>query len=116
MARLVATLVGFLVLASRAHIGLGTNFAPTGDPWNPSPWAACLHRDLTDRDLVIAHPTLPCGSRVLLVNLRNRRWCIARVGDRGPRHAMVDLAPAVTRWLRADGWEQLLMIPLDGVK
>lgn len=114
MSRLLATVLGLLVLAARARVGLGTNFAPTGDPWNPSPWAACLHRDLTERDLIIAHPTLPCRSRVLVVNLRNRRWVIARIGDRGPRRALLDMAPAVSRWLRADGWEQVLLVPLDG--
>lgn len=113
MPHLVAILLGLLALVPRARIGLATTFYPAGDPWNPNPYAACLHRDLTDRDLVIAHPTLPCMSRVLLLNLRNRRWVIARVGDRGPRRALVDLAPRTARWLRANGWERVLMVPLD---
>lgn len=38
---------------------------------------------------------------------------MARIGDRGPRHAMVDLAPATTRALRANGWETVWMMPID---
>lgn len=97
------------------QFGIATNFAPDGDPWNPQPHAACLHRDLRNTDLVVAHPTLPCRSRVLLYAPRTRRSVVARVGDRGPRHAMVDLAPATTRALRANGWELVMMVPLDAV-
>lgn len=93
-----------------AHVGIATNFAPVGDPQNPDPHAACLHRDLTDNDLVIAHPSLPCRARVWIYSLRTHRSVVARVGDRGPRHAMVDLAPAVTRKLRANGEEPVVMV------
>lgn len=103
-----------LMLLGTAQAGTATNFAATGDPDNPDPHAACLHRDLTDRDLVVAHRTLPCRSKVLIYSLRTHRAVVARVGDRGPRHALVDLAPATTRALRANGWEQVLLIPLDG--
>lgn len=92
------------------HVGVATNFSPSGDPWNPVPYAACLHRDLRETDLVVAHPTLPCKSRVYIFNLRNQRGVWARVGDRGPRHALVDLAPATTRALRANGMEKVIMI------
>ncbi len=94
-----------------ARVGIATNFSPEGDPWNPVAYAACLHRDLRSTDLVVAHPKLPCKSRVYLYNLRNGRGVWARVGDRGPRHAMVDLAPATTRALRANGMESVIMIP-----
>lgn len=104
-----------LLTLSGAHVGLATNFSPVGDQWNPVPYAACLHRDLKNTDLVVAHPTLPCQSRVFLYNLRNGRGVWARIGDRGPRHAMVDLAPATTRALRANGWEKVIMIP-EGAK
>ncbi len=98
-------------LLLRMQVGVATNFAPVDDPWNPVVYAACLHRDLRDTDLVVAHPTLPCQSRVYLYNIRNRRWVWARIGDRGPRHAMVDLAPATAKALRANGMEQVVMIP-----
>lgn len=100
-----------LIFLLRAKVGIATNFSPTGDPWNPVAYAACLHRDLRDTDLVVAHPTLPCRSRVLIFNPRTQRSVWARVGDRGPRHAMVDLAPATTRALRANGMETVVMIP-----
>lgn len=93
------------------QVGVATNFSHEGDPWNPVAYAACLHRDLRPTDLVVAHPTLPCKSRVFLYNTRNGRSVWARVGDRGPRHAMVDLAPATTKALRANGWETVVMIP-----
>lgn len=104
--------IKLLKVLGLVQLGIATNFAPEGDPWNPQPHAACLHRDLRDTDLVVAHPTLPCRSRVFLYNIRNQRSVVARVGDRGPRHAMVDLAPATARALRANGWEVVLMIPI----
>lgn len=98
-----------MVLIMTARVGIATNFAPADDPWNPDPHAACLHRDLTDSDLVIAHPTYPCRAKVWIYNLRTHRSAVVRVGDRGPRHAMVDLAPAATRALRANGMEPVIM-------
>lgn len=102
-----------LALITAAKIGIATTFYPEGDPWNPSAHAACLHRDLRDDDVVVAHPTLPCLSRVFLWAPRTRRGVWARVGDRGPRHALVDLAPAVARALHANGWELVLLIPVE---
>lgn len=63
--------------------------------------------------MVVAHPTLPCKSVVFLFNPRTKRWTKARVGDRGPRHAMVDLAPAVSRELRHNGYEKLVMMSVE---
>jgi hypothetical protein len=103
-------LVKFLMIF---QVGLATNFKPHDDPWNPVAYAACLHRELRDTDLVVAHPTLPCQSRVFLYNARTHRSVVARIGDRGPRHAMVDLAPATTRALRANGSETVVMVPLS---
>lgn len=101
----------FLVIILHSQVGIATNFAPEGDAWNPDPYAACLHRNLRETDLIVAHPTLPCGSRVFLYAPRTRRGVVARIGDRGPRHALVDLNIPVTRALRANGWETILMIP-----
>lgn len=112
MENLLVVLRLFCTLVDGSSVGLATSFAPQGDPWNPVAYAACLHRDLRDSDLVVAHPTLPCRSRVWIYNFRKRRGVVARVGDRGPRKAMVDLAPATTRALRANGWETVLMVPL----
>lgn len=109
LAKLLAKIYALLLAA---RLGLATNFQPHDDPWNPVAYAACLHRDLRETDLVVAHPTLPCGSRVLLYSPRTRRSVVARIGDRGPRHALVDLAPATTRALRANGMEMVLLIPM----
>jgi hypothetical protein len=99
-------------LFSHARYGLATTFSPQGDPWNPVAYAACLHRDLRNTDVVVAHPTLPCQSKVFLYNARTHRSVVARIGDRGPRHAMIDLAPATARALKANGYEQMMMVPV----
>lgn len=96
-------------LYMNAHIGIATNFAPVDDPQNPDPYAACLHRDLRDTDMVVAHPSYPCQAKVWIYSLRTHRSVVARIGDRGPRHAMVDLAPATTKALRANGEEPVIM-------
>lgn len=112
MTKLFITLVSLAKPMWTGQIGLATNFAPYGDPWNPVAYAACLRRDLRDTDLIVAHPKLPCLSRVWLYSPRTRRGTVAAVGDRGPRRAMVDLAPATTRALRANGMELVVMLPL----
>lgn len=106
-------LVWLLKLMSYANVGVATNFSPVDDPWNPVAYAACLHRDLRTTDVIVAHPKLPCNSKVFLHNIRNGRSVVAIVGDRGPRHAMVDLAPATTKALHANGMEGVVMVPLD---
>src|SRR6185436_4807398 len=92
-----------LLLIMTARVGIATNFSPTNDPWNPDPHAACLHRDLKETDMIIAHPTLPCKARVWIYNLRTHKSVVARVGDRGPRKAMIDLNIPVTKALKANG-------------
>jgi len=106
-------LKSLIALIFHAQVGIATNFSPTGDPWNPVAYASCLKRDLRDTDLVVAHPTLPCKSKVWIYNLRTKRSVVARVGDRGPRHADLDLAPATTRALRANGMERVLFAPVS---
>jgi len=44
----------------------------------------CLNRPVDDKTPGIAHRSLPCGTRVLLVNIRNGRTVKTRVIDRGP--------------------------------
>lgn len=108
----VSFLCKAMVLLTHFHFGIATTFKPVDDPWNPDPHLACYGRDLRNSDVVVAHPTLPCRSRVFLYNARTHRSVVARVGDRGPRHAMVDLAPATARALRANGYEQVVMVPV----
>jgi rare lipoprotein A len=53
------------------------------------------------RDLTMAHPTLPFGTRVLVTNLRNGRSVVVRVNDRGPfiGHRIADLSQAAASLL-----------------
>ena len=110
---LLARLLGAAAALVHVHVGLATTFSSV-DRWNPDPFLACLRRPLDDEhDLVIAHRTLPCRSRVLLCLPRTRRCVVAVVGDRGPVHADLDLAPAVRRRLRHSGREVVLFVPLS---
>ncbi len=102
--------VALLLALLAAPVGTATNFAPEGDPQNPDPHAACLGRDLRVTDMVVAHRTLPCRAHVYVYNVRTRLGVWATVGDRGPRRAMVDLAPAVTRAIRANGAERVVLV------
>lgn len=52
-------------------------------------------------ELTAAHKTLPLGSYVKVTNLRNGRWVIVRVNDRGPYvgHRIMDLSYSAARML-----------------
>lgn len=51
--------------------------------------------------LTAAHKTLPFGSRVRVVNLRNRQSVVVRINDRGPyaRGRIIDLSEQAARQL-----------------
>ncbi len=122
-----AVIVAFLVaigilpphlsLAAQLRVLVATNFdVPDRDPWNPRGELACAPGRQLDRVTpVVAHRTLPCGSRVLLYAPRTGRSVIATVADRGPygrnRHG-IDLSAATARALRANGEEAVLVVPL----
>jgi hypothetical protein len=76
----------------------------------------------------IAHRTLPCGTKVLLVNNRTKDWTITQVVDRGPYGAIdefgnwfvkktsqeggiwrgcVDLTPKIQKLLNHNGLERI---------
>ena len=107
-----ARLIAFLLhLLPSVHVGTATRFSAVGDHWNPRPYASCLRRDMDDeRDAVIAHRSLPCLADVLVCLPRTRRCTWARVGDRGPRVAMLDLSPLVSQRLEHDGKEPTILI------
>jgi rare lipoprotein A (peptidoglycan hydrolase) len=101
-----------LALFMQAQVGIATTFS-ANDVSNPNPLLYCTNRTLNDeRDLIVAHPTLPCGSEVYLYNLRTKRHVVAKVADRGPRRALIDLSPKTARKLRANGMEPMLVVPL----
>lgn len=102
----------FLVSMNIGTIGTATTFSAV-DTWNPDPGLACYHgRTLNDQELVVAHPTLPCRSKVIIYNLRTRRWVQAKVGDRGPRHAAIDLSPATAKAIKSNGMETVYFYSL----
>ncbi len=111
---MLTKLILLLSLAGSGQWGIGTIFGSSRwDSSNPHSRLACVHREIDDaRDLVVAHNTLPCLSRVWIFNPRTGHSALARVGDRGPRHALVDLSRAVARRLHHNGFEPVLMVPL----
>jgi rare lipoprotein A len=58
-----------------------------------------------------AHPWLPLGTFVKVTNLRNHRWVIVRVNDRGPipKSRIIDLSYGAAQMLqlRAEGVERV---------
>jgi rare lipoprotein A (peptidoglycan hydrolase) len=96
-----------------AKVGIATTFS-ADDIYNPNPLLYCTNKALDDeKDIIVAHKTLPCGSKVFLYNLRTKKHVIAKVMDRGPRHAAIDLSPRTAQKLKANGMEPMLIVPLQ---
>lgn len=110
----MVNVVLLLSLLSHGQTGLGTVFGSSHrDRHNPNSHLACARRqELDERTLVVAHNTLPCRSQVWLFNPRTGRSTVARVMDRGPRHALIDMSPAVATALAHNGKEPVLLVPL----
>lgn len=96
---------------------MATRFAAHDDPFNPHPALACMNRDLDDeKDLFVAHRTLPCGTPIAVCVPRTGRCVSARVMDRGPYgrtrggdyRVTLDLSPAVSRRLKHNGYETVI--------
>jgi len=113
-----------ILVALLGHVEAGTayTFSAVGDPWNPNPHAACLHRDMDDRkDIIVAHRTLPCRSQVLIYSLETGKQVIAVVGDRGPfgktrrgrYRGVVDVSPRVNRLLGLRGRGPVVLFPIQ---
>src|SRR5688572_7408230 len=104
-------LVLLLSLLQSAQVGLGTVFGSSRwDRHNPHSRLACYHREIDDREMVIAHNTLPCGARVWIFNPRTGKSALATVGDRGPRHAYADLSRGVANKIGHNGREDILLV------
>ncbi len=75
------------VLASKRTPNLtaciATQFAHKGDKWAGEKFF-CTRRKVSHRQFGIAHRTLPCGTMVLITNIRTGRSVRAPVIDRGP--------------------------------
>src|SRR2546425_1033452 len=105
-------LILMLSLLGSGHVGTGTVFGSSSwDRSNPQSRLACYGREINDqKDLVIAHNKLPCGTRVWLFNPRTGLSTEAVVADRGPRHAYVDMSRLVARSLGHNGREPILLV------
>lgn len=64
----------------------------SGERWSPNA-------------LVAAHRTLPFGTLVRVIDLRNGRSVVVRINDRGPfrRGRIIDVSPAAARQLHFSG-------------
>lgn len=68
-------------------------------------------------ELTAAHRTLPLGSWVKVTNLRNHRWVLVRINDRGPvpQQRIIDLSYSAARVLNMSG-QGIARVRLDLVK
>ena len=68
-------------------------------------------------ELTAAHRTLPLGTWVKVTNLRNRRWFLVRINDRGPvpLERIIDLSYSAARILQMSG-RGIAKVRLDIVK
>ena len=119
----VKLLFAFVQWILGVEAGVGYTFSSSGDPGNPNPNAACLHRDMDDaRDVIIAHRTLPCKTPVFVYSVKTGRGLWAIVGDRGPYgrrkdgsyRGVVDMSPVVNRRLKTKGRAAVLLFPAQG--
>ena len=111
---MIERVLAMVAMLLGGHRALGTVFGSSRwDASNPHSRLACYHRQIDDaRDALVAHNTLPCRSQLLLYNPRTHRSTLARVGDRGPLHAGIDLSKLVARRLQHNGFEDVVIIPL----
>jgi len=68
-------------------------------------------------ELTAAHRTLPLGTWVKVTNLRNHRWVLVRINDRGPvpTDRIIDLSYSAARILKMSG-RGLAKVRLDLVE
>lgn len=93
--------------------GIATTFSAENDKWNPNPLYYCNNKKMNDKkDVTVAHPTLPCFSKVMIYNPRTQRTVVATVMDRGPRRAALDLSPKTARAIRSNGFEFVWFWPV----
>jgi len=91
-------------LASYYHVTFHGRRTASGETFNRNAMTA-------------AHKTLPFGTLVRVINLRNERSVIVRVNDRGPLHnkRVIDVSPRAARELGflAHGmtWVKLEVVP-----
>lgn len=100
-----------LYLVSQMQIGIATTFW-NQDVYNPNPKLYCTNKNIDDKQLIAAHPKLPCGTKVLVYNIRNGKSVLVTILDRGPRHAKIDLSIGASKVIESNGKEDIIMVPL----
>lgn len=101
-------------------VGIGTVFS-SDDEFNPDNRAACTHKKLDDKGMYVAHRTLPCKSKVIVCNSRNKKCVLATVIDRGPygltfngkrvvHTSIVDITEGVARRIEHNGFERVFIL------
>jgi hypothetical protein len=79
---------------------------------------ACNQRPIPKDQPVCAHRWLPCGTKIVVVNLERPAVSACWVGDRGPYmpdgqgrwRGLIDLTPHAARSVRLDGRDMVLML------
>ncbi|MBI4510894.1 MAG: hypothetical protein HY698_14775 [Deltaproteobacteria bacterium] len=98
--------------------GYATVFGTPGDP-HDGDTLACDRRPIPQDESLCAHRWLPCGTRILVLNLERPGITSCRVADRGPFgvdrgtgrwRGIIDLAPKVARDLRLDGRDLVRLV------
>lgn len=114
----IASIIGWLMSLATYQTGMATTFS-TQDAFNPTPYAACLHRDLNDKkDIGVASRSLPCNSRLLICLPRTGKCANATVVDRGPYgkkkngqfRADLDLTIGLKTALKHNGYEGVVYV------
>lgn len=91
--------------------GYATVFGTPGDPHAGGPMA-CNQKEVPQDERLCAHRWLPCGTKVVIVNLERPAVTTCRVTDRGPFgvdrqsgrwRGVIDLTPGAARAARLDG-------------
>ena len=122
-----------LTLLLHGRVCVASVFGYPGDQWAGGK-ACCIGRRVRPGDVGIAHRTLPCGTRVALMNPRTWRVIVAEVVDRGPYGARmadgtwglkmarrdpgrwrgcIDLTPAAAEALDHDGFERVIYTVIE---
>src|SRR5688572_350786 len=96
--------------------GYATLYGTPGDP-HAGGLMACTHKDVPQDEPLCAHRWLPCGTRVIVVNLEHAAVTTCRVTDRGPFgtekgrwRGVIDLTPAAAKAARLDGRDLVRLI------
>lgn len=102
-------------LGARPQHGMATVFGEAS--WdggtNPNDRLACDHRRIDDaKDVIVASNEYPCHTLLRIHNPRTGKVVTARVADRGPKHARLDLSKLTAQALRHNGMERVIFYPV----